>query len=66
MKLCLAAAIHNLKWLKITHICLFTNLDVKLFQAWIYNCHIHPLQAANSCRNSRLVVDEDGLKWLVN
>ena len=31
--LCLATAIHNLKWLKITHICkfetqTFTNLDV--------------------------------------
>ena len=28
------------------------------FQAWIYHCHLHPLQAANCCRNSRLVVDE--------
>ena len=31
--LCLATAIHNLKWLKITHICLilehtFSNIDV--------------------------------------
>ena len=33
------------------------------FQAWIYHCHIHPLQAANCCRNSRLVVDEDDLMW---
>ena len=24
----------------------------------------HPLQAANCCRNSRLVVDEDDLKWV--
>ena len=26
------------------------------------HCHPHPLQAANCCRNSRLVVDEDDLK----
>ena len=25
--------------------------------------HLHPLQAANCCRNSRLVVDEDDLLW---
>ena len=35
----------------------------KPFQAWIYHCHLHPLQAANCCRNSRLVVDEDDLMW---
>ena len=28
-------------------------------QAWFYHCDIHPLQAANLCRNSRLVVEED-------
>ena len=28
----------------------------------IYHYHIHPLQAANCCRNSRLVVDKDDLK----
>ena len=27
---------------------------------------LHPLQAANCCRNSRLVADEDDLKWLAN
>ena len=27
----------------------------------ITNCHLHPLQAANCCRNSRLVVNEDDL-----
>ena len=27
------------------------------------HCHLHPLQAANCCRNSRLVVDEDDLLW---
>ena len=26
------------------------------------HCHLHLLQAANCCRNSRLVVDEDDLK----
>ena len=26
----------------------------------------HPLQAVNCCRNSRLVVDEDDLKWVEN
>ena len=36
------------------------------FQAWIYHCHHHPLQAANCCRNSRLVVDVDDLKWVEN
>ena len=28
--------------------------------------NLHPLQAANCCRNSRLAVDEDDLKWLKN
>ena len=28
------------------------------------NIPLHPLQAANCCRNSRLVVDEDDLKWV--
>ena len=26
--------------------------------------HLHPLQAANCCRNSRLVVDEEDLMWV--
>ena len=30
------------------------------------HCHLHPLQAANCCRNSRLVVDEDDLKWVTD
>ena len=38
--------------------------DSWTFQAWIYQCHLHPLQAANCCRNSRLVVDIDDLKWV--
>ena len=28
--------------------------------------HLHPLQAANRCRNFRLVVDEDDLMWFKN
>ena len=36
------------------------------FQAWIYHCHLYPLQAANCCRNSRLVVNKDDLKWVKN
>ena len=32
----------------------------------MYHCHFHPLEAANCCRNSRLAVDEDDLKWAVN
>ena len=34
------------------------------FKAWIYHCHLHSLQAANCCRNSRLVVSEDDFKWV--
>ena len=30
------------------------------------HCHLRPLQAANCCRNSRLVVDGDDLKWVKN
>ena len=29
---------------------------------FIINCHLYPLQQANCCPNSRLVVDEDDLK----
>ena len=28
------------------------------------HCHLHPLQAVNCCRNSRLVVEEDDLMWV--
>ena len=28
------------------------------------HCLLHSLQAANCCRNSRLVVDEDDLMWV--
>ena len=35
---------------------LFLNLS-----SLILHCHFHPLQAANCCRNSRPVVDEDDL-----
>ena len=37
---------------------------IEPFQAWIYHCNLHPLQAANCCRNSRLVVNEDDLNWV--
>ena len=33
-------------------------------QAWVYHCHLHPLQAANCCRNSRLAVDEYNINWV--
>ena len=29
-------------------------------------CRLYPLQAANSCSNFRLVMDEDDLKWSSN
>ena len=32
----------------------------------VYYCHLHPLEAANCCRNSRLVVDKGDLKWVKN
>ena len=52
-------------------VCMFVRLcaywdcriALKPFQPWIYLSHLHPLQAANCCRNSRLVVDEDDLMW---
>ena len=31
-----------------------------------YHYHLHPLQAANCCRNYRLVVDEDDSMWFKN
>ena len=34
-------------------------------QASVYHCQLHPLQAANCYRNSRLVVDEDRNSRLV-
>ena len=30
------------------------------------NCHLHPLQAGNCYRNSRLVVDENDLQLVTN
>ena len=44
----------------------FMMISNQPFQAWIYPCHLHPLQAANCCRNSRLAVDEDDLKCVAN
>ena len=40
--------------------------SIKPFQAWINHCHLHPLEAANSCCDSRLIVDDDDLKWVTN
>ena len=37
------------------YVCLLTLSNLTL------QCHLHPLQAVNCCRNSRLVVDEDGV-----
>ena len=42
---------------------IYDMIPVLPFQG-IYHYHLHPLQAANCCRNSRLVVDEDELMWL--
>ena len=42
-------------------------IDLKDKQKYLtLSSHLHPLQAANCCRNSRLVVDEDDLKWVTN
>ena len=40
--------------------------QLKPFEAQIHHCHLRPPQAANCCRNSRLVVDGDDLQWLAN
>ena len=45
---------------------LFLVIFIQPFQAGIYHCHLYPLQAANCCRDSRLVVDEDDLMWFEN
>ena len=39
---------------------------LKEFNREGFHSHLYPLQAANSCHNSRLVVDEDDLKWVAN
>ena len=38
--------------------------SVCVVMAWIYYCHLHLLQAATCCRNSRLLVEKDDLKWV--
>ena len=50
---------HELTWVRVA-------INPSSFQAWIYHCHPHPLQTANCCRDSRLVVDEDDSKWVKN
>ena len=39
MWLCLATAIHNFKWLKITHICLICE---HTYKSWFLNTHFVP------------------------
>ena len=52
-------SIHALKGLNTK----FTPLP---FQGWISDCHPHPLQASNCCRNSRFGSGCDDLKWVAN
>ena len=40
--------------------------DMRDMRNTIIHCHLHPLQAANCCRNSRFVVDDDDLKLFKN
>ena len=40
--------------------------NVYLSQSLSYHCHLHSPQTANCYRISRLVVDEDDLKWMTN
>ena len=37
--------------------------DYDITHSSLYHSNLHPLQAANCCRNSRLVVDEHDLMW---
>ena len=43
-----------------------TYFSVLTLSSLTLHCHLHPLQAANCCRNARLVVDEDDLMWVKN
>ena len=38
----------------------------KPVEAWVYHYHLHPLHAVNYSCNSKLVVDEEELKWVTN
>ena len=40
--------------------------EIEPYQARIFHCDFHPLQAVNCGRNSRLVVDENYLEWVTN
>ena len=60
---------HNVAlWLPITTVISdngsYSFYSTQPFQAWIYHCHLHPLQAENC--GYRLVVDKDNLKWVEN
>ena len=54
----------NVPWFCMRSICewnLFQPLRLNLargYEAWLYHCYHHPLQAANFCRNSQIVVNE--------
>ena len=41
LRLCLATAIHNLKWVKITHEYLF-NLRPNIYKSWCLSSHLIP------------------------
>ena len=56
-------------WSIIIYFCFIDPLiDIEIYwltlSSLIYDCHLHPLQAANCCRNSGLVVDENDMKWV--
>ena len=59
----LCYTVHNL--IKIDNCVKYTSITLTLSILTLH-CHLHPLQAVNCCRNSRLVVDEDDLKWVKN
>ena len=56
----------GLKLFQIRHVVkkVITELKGLTLSSLNYHCHLHPLQAANCCRNSRLVVDENDLEWV--
>ena len=51
---------------KFDHYLKYQTLGISTLSIMNLPCHHHPLQAANCCRNSRLVVNEDDLMWFKN
>ena len=45
---------------------IFEYITFLTHEARSYQCHLYPLQVANCCPNSRLVVGLGDLKWLIN